>query len=265
MDAYAWEPEDYFDDPAMEWEDPEALPFGFGRRAPGRSTALTRRFFPPRPTSVPARPAARPPTPVPTTVVDRVRELDLRQRAAANQLASIQQRTTVQQSAEQFGPMATGAVGALALGFKSGDLFAPTVTHGLPLLQLLLASRGNAITSGFRANPWTTLGFPALALFLTAFRESIPGLRPTVVDQPEVNITPDASNTLLVTARKAKGTVLRFTGPAQSVADPDSNSSEFPGVVRLSAGETLKVRAFIGTIGSDVVTILAPASARASR
>ena len=159
----------------------------------------------------------------------------------------MQQRTTIQQSAEHFGPFATSAVGALALGFKSGDLFAPTVTHGLPLLQLLLASRGGAMTSSFRANPWSTLGFPALALFLTAFRESIPGLRPTVVDQPDVLITPETGNKLLVTARKAKGTVLRFTGPASSPSDPDSNSQEFPGVVRPGAGEMLKIRAFIGT------------------
>ncbi len=48
MDAYVWEPDDYLDDPATEWEDPEALPFGLRPRLP-RSTALTRRLFAPRP------------------------------------------------------------------------------------------------------------------------------------------------------------------------------------------------------------------------
>ena len=255
MESYVWEPDDYLDDPAMEWEDPEALPFGLRPRLP-RSTALTRRLFAPRPGTM--RPPVRTVSPTPVTVADRVRELDRRQQAAATQLAVMQQRTTTQQSADHFGPFATSAVGALALGFKSGDFFAPTVTHGLPLLQLLLSSRGTAMTSAFRANPWSTLGFPALALFLTAFRESIPGLRPTVVEQPDVLVTPDAEKKLLVTARRAKGTVLRFSGPAASPSDPDANSQEFPGVVRLSPGETLKVRAFIGSTGSDVVTIVAP-------
>ena len=253
MDSYVWEPDDYLDDPATEWEDPEALPFGM-RRTPPRSAALARRLFPMRPVSASRLPVRQ----APATVVERVRDLDHRQRVAATQLAMMQQRTTTQQSAEHFGPFATSAVGALALGFKNGDLFGPSVTHGLPLLQLLLSSRGQAMTSSFKASPWSTLGFPALALFLTAFRESIPGLRPTVVDEPDVIVTEGADRRLLVTARKPKGASLRVTGPSASPADPDSNSAEFPSVMRLLPGQAVKVRAFIGTAASTVVLVAHP-------
>jgi hypothetical protein len=211
--------------------------------------------------TVPSRPVSgAPAAATPAAVLERIRQLDERQKATTTQLALLQQRNAVEQSSESFGPLATGAVGALALGFRAGDLFSPAITHALPVAQLLLASRGRAISAGFRANPWSTLGFPAAALLLTAFREKIPGLGPTIVGQPDFQITPETSGgTFLVSARKPQGSILRFTSTLTGTpADPGVGDAEFPGVVRLDPGAQLKLRAFIGTAGSDVVTVIAP-------
>ena len=264
MDSMEWEPEYYGEDFPTEW-DPEALPGlpGIG----SVNTALARRFFPGRrrPTSRPAtRPAATtaaaPSTPM-SAVMERLRALDERQRATTTQLALLQQRGAAQQASETFGPLATGAAGAFALGLKSGDAFSPFVTHGLPVAQLLLASRGRAISSGFRANPWSTLGFPIAAVLLTVFRDKIPGLRPRTVDQPDVSISAFGSG-FLVTARKPAGATLRFTTASGTTdpSDPDTNSTTFPGALVLEPGSRLKIRAFVDGTASDTVLIAAPAA-----
>jgi hypothetical protein len=142
-------------------------------------------------------------------------------------------------------------------------LFSPAITHALPVAQLLLASRGRAITAGFRANPWSTLGFPAAALLLTAFREKIPGLGPTVVAPPEVQRilgTGTPPTLVVLLTRQPQGSIVRFTlatGSAQA-PDPDRTSSEFRGSATLASGDQLKLRAFIGDAGSDVVPVTAP-------
>ena len=159
--------------------------------------------------------------------------------------------------------MATGAVGALALGYQSGDMFSPTIVNALPLAQLLLQTRGQAISAGFRANPWSTLGFPAAALALTVFRDKIPGLAPKIVAAPTLSITvhqtPAGPADLLVFVTKPQGTVVRFTtgriaAPVPDPTDKDPVSPESLGTHRLAPGDFLKFRAFAGGVGSDVVT-----------
>jgi hypothetical protein len=249
MESLEWDPEYYDDggeDYSEEWGDPEFLPGfpGLPRRL-SPSSALARRFFPQRRRPTPARPPAR------------------RQRTTATQLALHQQRIAAQQSSHQFGPMATGAVGALALGYQSGDMFSPTIVNALPLAQLLLQTRGQAISAGFRANPWSTLGFPAAALALTVFRDKIPGLAPKIVAAPTLSITvhqtPAGPADLLVFVTKPQGTVVRFTtgriaAPVPDPTDKDPVSPESLGTHRLAPGDFLKFRAFAGGVGSDVVT-----------
>jgi hypothetical protein len=257
MDSMEWDPE-YFGEDYPEW-DPEFLP---GIPSPG--AALARRFVPSRRRPTPSRMAPRPmgtpasPGAPTSAVLDRLRMLDERQKARATQLANLQQRTAAQQSSETFGPLATGAAGAFALGIKSGDAFAPFVTHGLPVAQLLLASRGRAISAGFRANPWSTLGFPLAAVLLTVFRDKIPGLAPPIVEPPQLlSITPDGSGGFLVTIKRQEGAVLRFT-KASGTGDPSEPSgadSVFPAVGRLGAGDRVKVRAFLNGVGSESILV----------
>jgi hypothetical protein len=264
MDSMEWDPE-YFDEDYPEW-DPEFLP-----GLPSPSAALARRFFPSRRRPTPSRPPARPmgpPRPMGTAtappaamsaVMDRLRMLDERQKATTTQLAVLQQRTAAQQSSETFGPLATGAAGAFALGLKNRDAFSPFITHGLPVAQLLLASRGRAISSGFRANPWSTLGFPLAAVLLTVFRDKIPGLAPRTVDPPDVSVTPDGAGGFIVTVRKPTGSVLRFTRQAGGEpGDPGTGDAVFPTVARLAAGDRLKIRAFLDGTASDPVLVAAP-------
>src|SRR6266542_4113284 len=224
MEPMEWDPEYYGEDFPTEWE-PEFLP-----GLPSPSSALARRFFPPRRRPTPTRTLPRP--------------------------------TGAQQSSEAFGPLATGAAGAFALGLKGGNAFSPFVTHGLPVAQLLLASRGRAISSGFRANPWSTLGFPIAAVLLTVFRDKIPGLRPTTVDEPEVTLIPDPNTpgSFIVLVRKPKGSVLRFTGPVAVGADPGDPTTGSTAFVaqRLGARENIKLQAFIDGVGSDTVLVATP-------
>jgi hypothetical protein len=257
MDPIEWEPEDYGEDYPTEWE-PEAY---------SPSSALARRFFPARRRPTPARPTPRttvlPPGTPPgmAAVLDRIRTLDERQRATASQLATFQQRTAAQQASETFGPLATGAAGAFALGIRGGDAFSPFITHGLPVAQLLLASRGRAISSGFRANPWSTLGFPIAAVLLTVFRDRIPGLGTPTVDPPDVTVLPDGAGGFFVTSRRPAGVVLRFTVAARGLpdpSDPDSSSAVFPSVISLASGDRLKIRAFRDSVASDTVLVAAP-------
>jgi hypothetical protein len=262
MDSMEWDPEYDGGEDFPEWE-PEFLPGVPGLPSP--SAALARRFFPGRRRPTPSRPSPRPtgapsaPTSPMTAVLDRLKVLDERQRATTTQLAMLQQRTAAQQSSETFGPLATGAAGAFALGIKGGDTFSPLVTHGLPVAQLLLASRGRAISSGFRANPWSTLGFPLAAVLLTVFRDRIPGLAPKTVGQPEVTVAPDGAGGFIVTVRKPAGSVLRFTrAAAVEPNDPGTGDAVFPTVARLAAGERLKVRAFLDGVASDPVLVAAP-------
>src|SRR6266540_4592560 len=260
MEPMEWDPEYYGEDFPTEWE-PEFLP-----GLPSPSSALARRFFPPRrrPTRTLPRPTGAPsgPSSPMAAVLDRIKALDERQKATASQLALMQQRTAAQQSSEAFGPLATGAAGAFALGLKGGNAFSPFVTHGLPVAQLLLASRGRAISSGFRANPWSTLGFPIAAVLLTVFRDKIPGLRPTTVDEPEVTLIPDPNTpgSFIVLVRKPKGSVLRFTGPVAVGADPGDPTTGSTAFVaqRLGARENIKLRAFIDGVGSDTVLVATP-------
>ena len=176
-------------------------------------------------------------------------DLDQRQRYNAAQLAWMQQRTAAQQSAETFGPMATGAVGALALGFKSGDLFAPTLTHGLPLIQLMLASRGRAMTAGFNASPWTTLAFPAAAL---GSREGVRALlEATAQAVVEGTLAPAQANSVSNLA----GVALRFPEPfAKPPGQPTS----------LELGMTFPVNglAMEGYLGATRRFVLTPRRAR---
>jgi hypothetical protein len=258
MDSMEWDPE-YFGEDYPEWE-PEFLP-----GLPSPSAALARRFFPPRRPPTPTRLGPRPtgtstaPAPPMSAVMDRLKMLDERQKATATQLALLQQRTAAQQSSETFGPLATGAAGAFALGIKAGDAFSPFVTHGLPVAQLLLASRGRAISSGFKANPWSTLGFPIAAVLLTVFRDKIPGLGPTTVASPDVTVAPDGAGGFIVTVKKPAGSVLRFTrAAAADPNDPGTGDAVFPTVARLAAGERLKVRAFLDGSASDAVLVAAP-------
>jgi hypothetical protein len=256
MEPYEWDPENYDgEDYPFEWSDGEATPF-----SPGR--LLARRFYPPgrRPgaTTLPAR---RPTSAVPASAgtspaaaLERIRQLDERQRATTTQLALLQQRTSARQTSDQFGPMATGAVAALALGAKSGDLFSPAIIQGLPLAQLLLQTRGRAITAGFNSNPWTTLGFPAAALLLAVFRNQIPGLAPKIVPAPDVSVT-DSNGTLLVLVKKSPGVRVTFTEDGR---DPVSGDRESGGVHRVAAGNTIKLRAFIAELPSEVVTVTNP-------
>jgi hypothetical protein len=264
MEPFEWEPE-YYDggeDYPEEWGDPEAFPGFPGRRlSPG--SALARRFYPQRRRPTPARPAGRlVGVGSATTPAAAIRQLEDRQQSIAAQLAQYQQRIAAQQSSDQFGPMATGAVGALALGFKSNDLFAPAIVNGLPLAQLLLQSRGRAISSGFMANPLATLAFPAAALLLTVFRDKIPGLAQTVVARPETDFFKESDGTFLVSAKGPSGTLIKFRGP--SVTDPGEPTAESEtqsGPVSVRPGETIKFRAFLDKVGSEVVSFKAPARA----
>lgn len=262
MEPFEWEPE-YYDggeDYSEEWGDPEAFPGfpGLQRRPPG--SALARRFFPQRRRPTPARPLARRLVSVggAATPAAAIRQLEERQQSIASQLALMQQRTAAQQSSDQFGPMATGAVGALALGFKSGDLFSPSIVNALPLAQLLLQTRGQAISAGFRANPLATLAFPAAALLLTVFRDKIPGLAQTVVGKPETDFFKD-DGTFLVTAKGPSGTVIHFTGPLSTdPGEPTAESRKLLGPELVKPGETIKFRAFLDKVGSEVVSFKAP-------
>jgi hypothetical protein len=262
MEPFEWEPE-YYDggeDYSEDWGDSEAFPFPGRRLSP--SSALARRFYPQRRRPIPARPLVRRPVSVgaAATPAAALRQLEERQSSIAGQLALMQQRTAAQQSSDQFGPMATGAVAALALGFKANDMFAPALVSGLPLAQLLLQSRGQAISAGFRANPLATLAFPAAALLLVVFRDKIPGLAATVVDRPVTSFFKESDGTFLVSASGSSGTVIKFRGP--SVTDPGEPTAESEtqtGPVTVRPGETIKFRAFLDKVGSEVVPFKAPA------
>ncbi len=264
MDAMEWDPE-YLDDEYPEW-DPEFLPRLPGLPSP--SAALAKRLFPSRGRPTPPRLGTRPtgaqPAPAGqlSAVMERLKAIDERQRATTVQLAALQQRTAVQQSSDTFGPLATGAAGAFALGIKGGDTFSPLVTHGLPVAQLLMATRGRAISSGFRTNPWTTLGFPLAAVLLTVFRDRIPGLAPRQVAQPEVGVTA-VTGGFLVTIKKPQDSVIRFTlSETGDPGDPGTGSEVLASqVIELKTGDRLRLRAFVDGVASDSV-LVAPGSLR---
>jgi hypothetical protein len=255
MEAMEWEPEYFGEDYPTEWE-PEFIP-----GIPSPSAAIARRFFPPRrrlsPARRPTRPVGAPSTGAPmTAAVERMRALDERQRATATQLAMVQQRSAVQQSSMAFGPVLTGAAGALALGLASPrrDWFSPAVTAGLPLMQLLVTSRGTALTSGFRSNPWSTLGFPAAAVLLAVLRDKIPGAGTAAASTPDLTFAPGAGNKVNVFVKSQRGVVFRFTLAATgSPGDPTKADRMMVGPVPLAAGESIKVRAFAGDDSGPVI------------
>ena len=252
MEPMEWEPEYFGEDYPMEWE-PEFIP--------SPSAAIARRFFPsrrrPSPARRPMRPAGAPSTGAPmTAAVDRMRALDERQRATATQLAMLQQRSAVQQSSIAFGPVLTGAAGALALGLASPrrDWFSPAVTAGLPLIQVLATSRGTALTSGFRSNPWSTLGFPAAAVLLAVLRDKIPGAGTAEASTPDLTFAPGAGNKINVFVKSQRGVVFRFTtATTGSPSDPSKGDRIMVGPVPLAAGESIKVRAFAGDDSGPVI------------
>ena len=262
MEVMEWDTEDVRD--PIEWSDAEFLPmFGRGPRLPSPSSAIASRLFPSR-TRRPSPAITRPPATRTTTVpaasassalAERMRELDERHRAIASQLAILQHRSASQQSSEQFGPMATGAIGALALGFKNDDLFTPAIVQGLPLAHLLASSRGRALTAGFNANPWLTLGFPAAALLLVLFRDRIPGIAKRVVAPPVPQTTFTGDELIVSSVQKQAGAVVKFE---LGTATPTTNSLEFNGA-RLAPGDIIKLCAFIDGVPSEVVTVVNPA------
>ena len=247
MDGMEWEAEDYGEDYPTEWGDSEF----FG----SPSAAVARRLYSSRQRQ---RPGPRPGGATPSGVMDRIRQLDERQKTTAIQLAALTQRTAAQQSSEQFGPMATAAVGAYGIGLASNakDWFTPTLVHGLPLLQLLSASRGRAISAGFKANPWSTLGFPMAVALLALFRNKIPGAGRTGVEPPDLIFSPGVGGRVNVFAKGAKDVVLRYVsgaGAAGALADPNDGSAALMGPVSLGPGESIKIRAFANGIVSPVV------------
>ena len=251
MDGEAWEAEDYGEDYPTEWGDSEF----FG----SPSAAVARRLYSSRRRQ---QPGPRPAGPTPPGVMDRIKELDQRQKATATQLAALQQRTAAQQSSEQFGPMATAAVGAygVGLGGAAKDWFGPTLTHGLPMLQLLAASRGRAISAGFRANPWSTLGFPIAVALLALFRNRIPGAGHTGVEPPELTFSPGAGGRVNVFAKQVRDTIYRFiSAPAGAPAPPDPGdaANALIGPVSLGPGDVIKIRAFANGFQSNVVSYTA--------
>src|SRR6185295_521918 len=110
MEALDWESEDYGGEDFPGEFDPDFI---------SPSAAIARRLFSRR------RPGSGRPAPTVSStvgqgpvaaVMNRLRQLEDRQKTTTTELAALQQRSSARQSSETFGPLATAAVGAFALG-----------------------------------------------------------------------------------------------------------------------------------------------------